>query len=304
MELKAQNKWRWLIAAYLCLVGLGAGGYITGVVADFLGGDWARLSKIGVFLALPCVAVGCVLLIADLGTPKNFWRAWMRPGTACIARGTIILTFFMILATIHIGWWIWPFHALEEAMGARQIIGVLGVVFALSAMIYTAVLLGGYRPMDFWSPAMVPMLFLLSALSTGIMAVMLIAFLSGAGYAGPIATLVRINIVLMVVEIFILGFSLQASHRVPEMRASARLVLSGTEAPLFWFGLVIVGLLIPLALQLLGAFALQGTGTSTVVLVASFCGLLGGLFLRQVVLSGGIQRPLRVGRFEFAVPMA
>jgi formate-dependent nitrite reductase membrane component NrfD len=143
------------------------------------------------------------------------------------------------------------------------------------------------------------------------MAVMLIAFLAGAGLAGPIATLVRINIVLMVVEIFILGFSLQASHRVPETRPSAKLVLTGTVAPLFWFGLAIVGLLIPLALQLLGALALQGTGASIALVVASICGLLGsicgllgGLFLRQVVLCAGIQRPLRAGRFEFAVPMA
>jgi formate-dependent nitrite reductase membrane component NrfD len=304
MELKAQHHWRWLIAAYLCLVGLAAGAYITGVVADFLGGDWARLSKIGVFLALPCVAVGCVFLVADLGTPKNFWRAWMRPGTACIARGTIILTIFMILAAIHIGFWIWPFHALEEATGARQIISVLGVLAALSAMIYTAVLLGGYRPMDFWWSGMVPTLFLLSAVSTGFMAVMLIGFIGGAGYAGPIATLVRINIVLMAVEIFILGFSLQAGHHVPEVRASAKLVLTGDVAPLFWLGLAIAGLLIPLALQLLGAFALQGAGATAAVTVASICGLLGGLFLREVVLSAGIQRPLRAGNFEYAVWMA
>jgi len=304
MELKAQHKWRWLIAAYLCLVGLAGGAYVTGVVADFLGEDWARLSKIGVFLAFPCVAVGCVFLIADLGTPKNFWRAGMRPGTACIARGTIILTFFMILGAIHIGWWIWPFHALEEAIGARQVISVLGVLVALSAMIYTAVLLGGYRPMDFWFPAMVPLLFLLSALSTGIMAVMLIGFIAGVGYAGPIATLVRINIVLVVVEIFILGFSLQTIYHTPESRASAKLVITGTVAPLFWLGVAVLGLLIPLMFQLLAAFVLEGAVATTVVLVASICGLLGGLFLRQVVLSAGIQRPLRVGRFEFAVPMA
>jgi formate-dependent nitrite reductase membrane component NrfD len=304
MELKAQNKWRWLIAAYLFLVGLAGGAYVIGVVADFLGGDWAQISKIGVSLGFPFVLVGCMFLIADLGTPTNFWRAWMRPGTACIARGTIIITIFMILGAIHIGLWIWPFRALEEAMGARQIIGVLGVVFAVSTMIYAAVLLGSYRPIDLWNTAMVPLLFLLSALSTGIMAVILIASLMGAGYAGPIASLVRINILLILVEIFVLGFCLQATHRVPESRASARLVLTGTVAPLFWLGVAILGLLIPLVSQLLGAFALEGAGAGTAALVASISGLLGGLFLRQVILSGGIQRPLRVGRFEFAVPMA
>ena len=42
-NLKAQSKWRWLIAAYLFLAGLGGGAYVTGVVADFLGGDWAGI---------------------------------------------------------------------------------------------------------------------------------------------------------------------------------------------------------------------------------------------------------------------
>jgi formate-dependent nitrite reductase membrane component NrfD len=303
MELKAQSKWRWLIAAYLFLAGLGAGAYVTGVVADFLGGDWAQVAKIGVSLGFPCVLVGCLFLIADLGTPVNFWRAGMRPGTSWIARGTIIITIFMILGAIHIGLWIWPFGALGEAVGARQFIGVLGVVFAFGTMIYTGILLGANRPIAFWSTAMVPLLFLLSALSTGIMAVMLIASLVGAGHAGPIASLARLDILLIVLEVLVLGFYLQATHRVPESRASAKLVLTGTVAPLFWFGVAIVGLLIPLVFELLGAFALEGAGAGAAALVASICGLLGGLFLRQVVLSGGILAPLRAGRFEFALPM-
>jgi formate-dependent nitrite reductase membrane component NrfD len=304
MELNAQRKWRWLIAAYLFLAGLGGGAYVTGVVADFLGGEWAEISKIGVFLGFPCVAVGSLFLIGDLGTPRNFWRAAMRPGTSWVARGTIIISIFMVLGAIHIGFWIWPFQGLEDAMGARGLLGIVGSVFALATMAYTGILIGANRPIAFWSTAMVPWLFVVSAASTGIMAVMLVASLGGGDHAGPIAALARVDILLIVLEIFVLALYLQATHRVAESRASARLVLTGTVAPLFWFGVAIVGLLVPLTFELIGAFALDGGGSEAATVIACICGLLGGLFLRQVVLSGGILAPLRAGRFEYALPAA
>jgi polysulfide reductase chain C len=301
MILKAQSKWKWLIAAYLFLAGLGGGAYVTGVLADFRGAGWETISKIGVCLGFPCVAVGCVFLLADLGTPKNFWRAGFRPNTSWIARGTIIITIFMILGAIHIAFWLWPFKGLAQAVAARHTIGILGVIFAFGTMIYTGILLGASRPIAFWSTATLPLLFLVSALSTGVMAVTLIASLGGAAHAGPIAFLARIDMLLIILEMFVLGFYLQATHRVPESRASAELVLFGDVAPLFWWGVAVLGLVAPLVLCLLNVFTLDGA--TWVALLGSVCGIIGGLCLRQVVLSGGIHAPLRVGRFEIGLPI-
>lgn len=303
MNLKAQSKWGWLIAAYLFLAGLGGGAYVTGVVASFAGQEWAGVSKIGVCLAFPCVLVGCLFLLADLGSLKNFWRAAMRPNTSWIARGTLIITIFMILAAIHVAFWLWPFNGLAEATGTRHFIGVLGVVFAFGTMIYTGILLGAARPIAFWSTAMLPLLFLVSALSTGIMAVILLASLAGTTHAGPIHSLARVNVLLLILEILVLGFYLQGTHRVPESRASAELVLVGAVAPLFWWGVAVLGLTVPLVLELLGAYAVHGGGAVIIAALASVCGITGGLFLRQVVLSGGIHAPLRAGRFEIALPI-
>jgi len=302
-NLKAQSKWGWLVAAYLFLAGLGGGAYVTGVVADFVGGESAVVSKIGVCLGFPCVLIGCVFLLADLGSPANFWRAAMRPNTSWIARGTIIITVFMILGAIHIAFWLWPFNALADAVGTRHFIGVLGAIFAFGTMIYTGILLGASRPIAFWSTAMLPLLFLVSALSTGIMAVVLMASLAGGTYAEPIHSLARIDILLIILEMFVLGFYLQGTHRVPESRASAELVLTGTVAPLFWWGVAVLGLIAPLLLDLFGVSAAGGAGARTFAVLASICGITGGLFLRQVVLSGGIHAPLRAGRFEIALPI-
>jgi polysulfide reductase chain C len=280
---------------------MGAGAYIAGVVADWLGGEWAGIAKIGVVLGFPCVLVGCAFLVADLGKPKNFWRSWMKPGTSWIARGTIVISIFMIIGAIHFGFWIWPFNSLAGADGARQAIGLLGALFALGTAIYTGILLGASRPIAFWSTAMLPLLFLVSALSTGVMAVIIAATIGGGVTEGPIMALGKADILLIIAEIFVVIFFLQATHRLPESRASAKLVLTESVAPLFWIGVAGLGLIIPLVLEIAGAFALEGGSAETAAIVASVSGVIGGLFLRQVVLAGGIHAPLKAGRFEYAL---
>ena len=300
-NLKAQSKWGWLVAAYLFLAGLGGGAYVTGVVADHLGPEWAAIAKVGVCLGFPCVAVGCLFLLLDLGSPVNFWRAAMRPNTSWIARGTIIISIFMVVGFIHIVFWLWPFNGLAESEGARRCLGAIGVIFAFGTMIYTGILLAASRPIAFWSTAMLPLLFLVSALSTGIMAVVLIASLGGVN-EGPIHSLALFDILLIILEMFVLAFFLQATHRVPESRASAQLLLTGPVARMFWWGVGILGLAAPMALEAL-SYAREGGGARALAVLASICGIIGGLLLRQVILSGGIHAPLRAGRFEIALPI-
>lgn len=297
--MKAQTKWSWPIAMYLFLAGLGAGAYTAGIVGDYAG--WTPgISKTGVLLGFPCVFIGCMFLIADLGKPVNFWRAFMRPRTSWIARGTIIITFFLIIDFLHIILWIWPFDVLADSVGIRHFINLLGLIFAFGTMIYTGILLGASRPIAFWSTAMLPLLFLISALSTGFMAVILSFSIIG-GALEELAFLERIDIVLIILEIFVIAFFFQATHRVSESRASAKLVLRGSVAPLFWFGVAILGLLLPLVLDLIGVFALTGCCAHTHVLLASIFGIIGGLILRQVILKGGIHAPLKSGRFEYGL---
>lgn len=311
--LKAQTKWRWIIAGYLFLAGLGAGAYLTGVACDFIGtastvemrAELDSIAKVGISLGFPCVFVGCLLLIFDLGKPINFWRAFMRPNCSWMARGSLIIAIFMGLGAIHIAFWIWPFapEGFRQATNARHFIGALGAIFAVGTMIYTGVLLAAARPIAFWSTAMLPLLFLVSALSTGVMAVVLVGSLTGIEHAGPMAMLAKVDIALIVFEVLVIIMYFQATHRVPESRASAKRVLSGPLAPLFWFGFAVLGLLIPLVLELLGAFSLHGSGAATVTSIAAVCGIIGGLMLRQVILAGGIHAPLKAGRFEYGLPI-
>jgi len=285
----AQTEWRWLIAIYLFLAGAGGGAHITGVAADFMG--WTTVATIGICLGWPCVLIGCLCLLADLGTVQNAWRVARKPDTSWIARGTIIISIFMIVAFIHTILWAWPGTMAGGDATARHVVGVIGAVFAFGTMVYTGLLLGDAIPMPFWSTALLPILFFFSAASTGVMAVILAGVFAGVEES-TLLTLARADIVLIVVEALVLAAYLHGSYRHPNTRMSAEHVLSGPAATMFWMGVVICGLLIPLVIDALG---IHGTGAA----IASILGLIGGLCLRYVVLAGGAMYPMSAAGTDF-----
>ncbi len=288
MEGQVQVEWRWIIAAYLFLAGVGGGAYLAGVIADFaFGAEWITVSKIGVFLGVPCVLIGCLFLLVDLGKPINAWRVWMKPGTSWMARGTIIIVLFMIFAAIQTAFWIWPFPgSIENARGA---IAVLGAIFAFLTVVYTGLLLGYSQPIALWRTALLPVLFFVSAVSTGIMAIVLIGQYQGVAET-QLALLARIDAVILIFEMFVLIAFLYNAYRTIESRFSAKRMLSGAVAPAFWLGVVACGLLIPFFLEL----------TEIASAFAAVLGLFGGLCLRYAILAGGALDPIAASGFEFA----
>jgi formate-dependent nitrite reductase membrane component NrfD len=291
---QVQVEWRWLIAAYLFLAGVGGGAYLTGVIADVAGGaNWMTVSKIGVSLGLPCVLIGTLFLLADLGKPLNAWRVWMKPGTSWIARGTIIIVIFMIFAAIETAFWVWPLPGpLVDNESARHLIGVLGAVFAFLTVVYTGLLLGYSQPFALWNTALLPVLFFVSAVSTGIMAIMLIG--QRLGVEGMQMTLLaNIDAVILVFEAFVLIVFLYNAYRTIESRFSAERILTGAVAPALWLGVAACGLIIPFFLELQGGHGIAAT-------LAAILGLFGGLCLRFTVLAGGTLSPIMAAGYQFA----
>ncbi len=291
MEGQVQVEWRWLIAAYLFLAGVGGGAFLAGVIADFAGGpDWKIVSQIGVFLGVPCVLIGTFFLLADLGKPINAWRVWMKPGTSWIARGTISIVLFMIFAAIQTAFWIWPFPgAIENARGA---VAVLGALFGFLTVIYTGLLLGYSQPIALWRTALLPVLFFVSAVSTGIMAIVLIGHYFEV-QAAQIALLASIDAVILVLELFVVIVFLYNGYRMVESRFSVKRMLSGPVATAFWLGVIACGLVIPFFLELFGG---EGVASG----IAAILGLFGGLCLRYTVLAAGALDPITAAGFDFA----
>lgn len=304
IRMRAQQKWLFDHAVYLFLGGLGGASYFVGALAGFLGGEWEAVARTGVGIAVPAVAAGLLFLFFGLGSPMKAVYAWRCPGTSWISRGVLFLTAFVTVAAIHAGLWVWPFRSLAEAYGTRELLAVIGMVLSFAVMVYTGFLLGASRPIAFWSTGMLPLLFLVSALASGAFAILAALIVQGEAVGAAIVTLERAAIVLVITEALALVFQMQATHRVPEGQAAARLLTKEAGAVLFWLGVVAVGIVLPLVLLLLDASRAGGAGAGgsrALVIAAALSGLAGNLFLRQAVLRGGVFARLKAGSFEYVV---
>ena len=276
----------WKVIAYLFLAGVGGGASAVSAVFHLVQSEPEAVTKMGVILGAPLVLIGCLFLFFDLGRPTSSFRAISRLNKAWISRGTLILTLFIIVGAIQFGFWIWPFHGLASLPSLFTFLNVLGGILGVLTVIYTGLLFDTTRSIPFWSTPILPLLFLVSGVSTGIFGSNLILILSGASNIANVALLSRIDVFIILFEGLVIFFYLHGMHEVTAARASVRRVTRGDLSASFWIGLVLVGLVIPFILE---AFWSHDTFA---VFLASLCGLVGGIFVRYVVVYGAVKAPL------------
>jgi formate-dependent nitrite reductase membrane component NrfD len=292
--------WGPLIAWYLFLAGVGAGAYIVAVVANVLGERYKPLVKPGIFLGAPLVAIGSGLLLLDLGAPLRAPLAFLRPQSSMISVGIWIITIFILLGLLHIAALLFKQVKLSEK--ALRWLGGINAVFAVGTAIYTGLLLGVVKAVPFWNTPMLPLLFLVSALSTGMGAVLLVVGVlrwvmpkqveaEKEQVAESVHALSRVDMPLIVTELLVLFFFifLMVASRSTAAE-SARYLVSGGYAVAFWLGIVVVGLLVPVTLE---AWTLtRGKGLplarlTNISVVVGLCLLIGGIILRYAILAAG-----------------
>lgn len=279
----------WKVVAYLFLAGVGGGAASVGATFHLFQPEAEIVTKAGVILGAPLVFIGCLLLFLDLGRPLVAYRALSRPNKAWISRGTFILSIFFILGAIQFGFWLWPFQGLKDFPSLHLTLNVVNGIFGIFTVIYTGFLFDTTRSIPFWSTPILPLLFLVSGLSTGILSLILFLFLSGASNIPAVRLLIQSDLFLLIFEGMVLFFYLHGMHEVTAARASVRRLVRGDLAAAFWVGVILVGLLIPLTLEVF-----WGDGTLSIVM-ASLCGLVGGIYVRYVVVSGAVKAPLNAG---------
>ncbi|MBI4320119.1 MAG: polysulfide reductase NrfD [Chloroflexi bacterium] len=296
MRIVPQGIWRWKIAAYLFLAGMGAGAFIVGVVGDITG--HVLPAKIAMTFAIPVVAVSTFFLIWDLGRPEKFFTAWLHPGTSWISRGFFILSALILVGAIEIALWVWPLNVLDANAGARAVLQVIGLVFAIATCIYTGILIGIVISRPFWNSPLLPVLFLISAISTGIGGLffitpiwLAIAGISDARPIVPFMTLLeQVDMVLIVLEaVAVYVYMAIVLDRAPH---AVYLLTRGQLSAHFWGGFVLVGLLVPFAIEYFTFSMADANGKMLSSFIAGVLVLIGGYLLRQLILAAGIRSPI------------
>ncbi|MGO9566575.1 MAG: NrfD/PsrC family molybdoenzyme membrane anchor subunit [Desulfomonilaceae bacterium] len=286
-----ESAWGWLIITYLFLAGAGSGAFLAAVACDLLAPDWSKaLARAGSLAAGPLVIVGTACLVFDL--EAGFWQPWRQLYlisnlTSAISWGVIILSAFIPVALLYAA-------ALNEisfvgryAKKYVRLLEAIGSVLAVSTAGYTGVLIAVVNGVPFWNTPVMPVLFIASAVSTGLAVAMIGAAIIDISTIRTLSNFALGHIIFLAVEAVVLMlFIFMSLTRSVEAASSANILLSGFLSPYFWALVVTVGIIVPFVLSIVEYYE-YGEMSKYLVVGADLCVLVGGMSLRALIIFSG-----------------
>jgi formate-dependent nitrite reductase membrane component NrfD len=278
---KAQQQKDWIdgrgnfIAFAFFLGGISGGLYLAAAYFDNL---------VGMFVAwLLSLAMGLSYMM-HLSHPMRFWRMFMKPKTSWIARGFIFIWLFIGFTTIQLILSQW----VSDATGAIVTFKVLAGIFAFAQSIYTGFAVSYVSAIKVWNSAIVPILFVTCGL-TGGLAILLAIVMAGNG--AQLVTLENVIRVVLIVLAVIIGVYLwNTTYSSVSARDAIKRLVGGSLAPLFWVGVFLFGIAIPIVISVTTYFA--GEASTGLLITAVISEIIGGLALRFAILKAGVYQPL------------
>lgn len=258
---------------------LGAGLYL---VSLFFNNWWGMLAAwvIIMFLKLPPHLI-------YFGKPLRFWRtlipitdswktSWFTRGiNFTVYFGTIV--FFQLIVT-----YFFPGTGWDIALK------VLGGIFGFLVGIYSGFIMSYCKSVPFWNTAMLPIIMLLAGVADGFALMLAIGMADASVDIAAVELGIRIiltaNIVMMGAYVW------NATYQSNTARYTATLLIKGSLAVPFWLGVIIIGMVVPLAISSLSLFA--GETMTGLLVTAIVLHTLGAVALKYVLLRAGIHTPL------------
>ncbi len=285
--------WAWQIPVYLFLGGLVAGMMV--ISGYFLvSGRW-RNTRSACFvlprMSLVLLSLGMLALFLDLEHKLYVWRLYTTfEWTSPMSWGAWILLLvypalianllLRVPAALRIR--VPALGRLSDHLLARpewlRRVGALNMIWGALLGVYTGILLSALGARPLWNSALLGPLFLVSGLSAAAAFVHLIA-----PDAGERELLARADNGFLIAELaFLTLFLLGLVSSTEAHQQAAGLILGGPFTAVFWVGVIGLGIVVPLTIQLL---ALQHRVAHTPI--APLLVIAGGLVLRFVIVQAG-----------------
>jgi len=257
-------------------------------IASVFGRDlYKPLARLSGLLAVTLLAGGLAVLMLDLGRPDRMIVAMTHYNFKSIFAWNIFLYtgFFAVVAL-----YLWSLF--ERRMhGYSKRVGLLAFLWRLVLTTGTGSIFGFLVAREPYDSALLAPLFIVMSFSFGlaIFVLVLMAACRGSGRALGDVVLDRLRNLLGVFVAVVLYFV--AVHHLTNLYIARQHELErfflwdgGIYTALFWFGQVLVGGILPLAL-------LFGTASRRAVAAAAVCVILGGLVQLYVLIIGGQAYP-------------
>ncbi|MFV9511301.1 NrfD/PsrC family molybdoenzyme membrane anchor subunit [Tepidibacillus sp. LV47] len=319
----------YLISVYFFYTGLSAGSFLLSSLSSVLGiKKYKPIAKIGTVMALSLLVIAPLHLIVDLEQPTRFWHlfVYFNP-TSPISYGSFLLTAYPIMTAIY-GWFMFR---KDFAIGAKQLtnwrgklyrflsfgkldtseesfqkdqkrvklLGMINVPLALLVHGYTGFILANVQARGIWNTALMPFIFLMSAVVSGtglllILTMLAERFLSREkriteerkelifDIAKMMVWFILIDAVLLIVDFIVLFYAGTNAYE------TAWQMLHGEHQVSFLLYEVTIGLLIPFIM-----FAIPKIRKSYLgITLASLMTLFGVMAMRMNFVVGGQQLQL------------
>jgi formate-dependent nitrite reductase membrane component NrfD len=281
------------IVWYLFFAGVGGGTSFVAFVLDsylrrfkpWLFKQYRTLIAPAHFMALVLVAVGTIFLVFDLGRPDRLLILLTDPEPTILTGGAWSLALFLLLTALQLLVRLRFADATPKTV--HIIIRWLTAVAAFAVMLYTGLLLQSLSAVHFWRSPLLPVLLVLSSLSGGIAALLILGFCKQPDDLPlkPLARLINVHLPVLVLEFAtLIAFIALATRSDPVAAASAARLLTGSLALLFWGGVVLAGFVAPLIIELIARRHTTWTTASLYGLVL----LVGTLALRYCIIAAGM----------------
>jgi protein NrfD len=287
------NIWHWQIPIYLFLGGLAAGILFFAGVYYILGKEKAMPATVkwAPMLVPIALVVGLFMLFLDLKHKMFFWQLYTTIRLQSpMGWGAWVL---MIITPISILWaasyirelfpkWDWKFKFLNqfEAWIIRNRIYVAWpmVIYAVILGIYTGILLSAFNARPLWNTSLLGPLFLVSGMSTGAAAIIL---MSKSHEERRIIG--RLDLLLIVIELFFITHMIMGFLAGSEVQINAaHLFLGGQFTVSFFVFVIVLGLIFPATLEVL-----ELLGYKVPIVIPAILILMGGLIFRFIMVEAG-----------------
>jgi formate-dependent nitrite reductase membrane component NrfD len=285
--------WSWTIAWFLWFVGIAG----MGSVAYY----FVRRAPLA-FVIFGSLAVGLLLVVSHLARWWNLprviwtmvinlhfnWGSWMLIGILMLSLH-LAMTLVIVIAHLpflrryrFLGWTV-PLSNANPYLAAFALLG-------FGSTVYSGFLLTQAAGIPLWNTSLIPVLWVISG-AVATIAVLELLYVFGLVDANVSTLGVRLGIGLDALKLLaVLGFlHVAISFGSAGARIGATAMTTGEYALMTWLGVVVIGILVPLAI---GAYTVLVKKSKALLLVSSIAALAGVYLLRAVVLMAGAWEPL------------
>ncbi len=281
----------YMIACYFYLTGLSAGSFILSTLGYGFGVERYRpLGKPGVILATLLLMAAPMFLLLHVGKPLRSWHLffWIN-ATSPISWGGYLLTLYPLNCIVY-GYFMFTGRAK-----LTRIFGLIGIPLAICVHGYTGFILSFGKARPLWNSSIMPLLFLVSAMVSGIALMILVCaikdkYFSPARKVNPelLFDLAKILGWVIVFDLFLVLCE-EATHLVSHQGAidATTLLLTGKFAVSFLVIEILLGKIIPLIVFMVPRFR-----TVPAVIAVSVLAFVCILAMRFNVVVGGEYIPL------------